>query len=117
MGMASLRHLKRLGLGHRSQCGGQLSTDADLHQIQQWKVLQACNLSYHYPPQGGVEGYGLGPIDLRVQSGETIFITGGNGSGKSTLLLLLCGLLRPTGGSLLIDGRPVVNEVTVQGLP
>jgi putative ATP-binding cassette transporter len=33
-----------------------------------------------------------------------IFIVGGNGSGKSTLLLMLCGLLAPNSGGILIDG-------------
>jgi putative ATP-binding cassette transporter len=37
---------------------------------------------------------------------------GGNGSGKSTLLLVLCGLLRPSSGQLLIDGRMVLGELT-----
>jgi putative ATP-binding cassette transporter len=46
----------------------------------------------------------LGPIDLDLRRGETVFVTGGNGSGKSTLMKVLTGLYRPTGGLLLIDG-------------
>jgi ABC-2 type transport system ATP-binding protein len=47
----------------------------------------------------------LAPIDLRVARGEAVGIVGPNGAGKSTLVKLLCGILAPTGGTLLIDGR------------
>ena len=44
-------------------------------------------------------------IDLRVAAGERVALIGGNGSGKSTLLRLLHGLLTPTSGCVLRDGR------------
>jgi ABC-type polysaccharide/polyol phosphate transport system ATPase subunit len=43
-------------------------------------------------------------FDLSVQKGETIGIIGSNGSGKSTLLRLLSGIIKPSGGSIRIDG-------------
>lgn len=49
----------------------------------------------------------LRSIDLEVQSGEFLAILGGSGAGKSTLLSLLAGLERPTGGELLLRGRPI----------
>ena len=45
----------------------------------------------------------LGPIDLSLNAGEVVFITGGNGSGKTTLALLLTGLYRPENGDILLD--------------
>ena len=42
--------------------------------------------------------WSLGPIDLKVASGERILITGPNGSGKSTLLAALAGCLQPAHG-------------------
>lgn len=51
--------------------------------------------------------FDVGPIDLTIRSGETIFITGGNGSGKSTLIKLLTGLYWPISGELLVNGVPV----------
>jgi len=52
----------------------------------------------------------LGPIDLEVRRGETLFIVGENGSGKTTLVKLLLGLYPPTSGEILVDGAPVTNE-------
>ncbi|SFW15506.1 cyclic peptide export ABC transporter [Pseudomonas sp. NFACC04-2] len=45
----------------------------------------------------------LGPIDLTLNAGEVVFITGGNGSGKTTLALLLTGLYRPESGDIVLD--------------
>ena len=45
-------------------------------------------------------------LDLEIGAGERVAITGRNGSGKSTLVRHWNGLLRPTGGQVLLDGRP-----------
>lgn len=52
----------------------------------------------------------IGPIDLKITRGKTIFITGGNGSGKSTLLRVLTGLYPLTQGQILLDGQNVSRE-------
>ena len=56
-------------------------------------------------------GYGgedkLHDIHLRLQDGEIHTIVGPNGCGKSTLLKVLCGLLPPSAGRVLVEGRPV----------
>lgn len=44
-------------------------------------------------------------VDLRIAPGERVAIVGQNGSGKSTLVRQLNGLLRPTEGRVLVDGR------------
>ena len=48
----------------------------------------------------------FGSLSLDIQPGQHLAIVGGSGSGKSTLLRILCGLLHPTEGSILYDGRP-----------
>jgi tungstate transport system ATP-binding protein len=47
----------------------------------------------------------LASVDLRIARGEHVALIGGNGSGKSTLLRLLHGLITPSHGSVLRDGR------------
>ena len=49
----------------------------------------------------------LNRISFRVTSGECIGITGESGVGKTTLFRLICGLLEPTSGSLLLFGRDI----------
>ncbi len=46
-------------------------------------------------------------VELSIERGETIGLSGANGSGKSTLLNLIMGNYSPTGGSLLINGRSI----------
>ncbi|PQL02327.1 multidrug ABC transporter permease/ATP-binding protein [Pantoea ananatis] len=68
-----------------------------------WQTLELRDVTFHY----GDNGFQVGPVNLRLQRGELVFLIGGNGSGKSTLAMLLTGLYRPQSGSLLIDGKPV----------
>ncbi len=49
----------------------------------------------------------LAGVDLDFRAGEIHAILGENGAGKSTLMHVLNGVLRPDGGTLLLDGRPV----------
>ena len=44
------------------------------------------------------------PLDLEVREGRVTVLTGRSGSGKTTLLNMLCGLLSPTEGRVLLDG-------------
>jgi putative ATP-binding cassette transporter len=58
----------------------------------------------------GSENFTVGPIDLTLRSGETIFITGGNGSGKTTFVKMLTGLYPADSGQILVDGRLLGKE-------
>jgi len=49
----------------------------------------------------------LQDITIKVYAGEVHCLLGDNGAGKSTLIKILSGVYRPTGGELLMEGRPV----------
>lgn len=51
------------------------------------------------------EHYALKNVSFDVKKGETVGIIGTNGSGKSTILKIITGVLNPTGGQVIVDGR------------
>jgi iron complex transport system ATP-binding protein len=65
--------------------------------------IEALDLSFLYTPGVPV----LRDVSASVRSGVVTGIIGPNGAGKSTLLQLLCGLLRPGGGQVTMDGKPL----------
>lgn len=60
------------------------------------------NVSYTYPNTGITA---LKNLSFKVNAGESLAIMGKTGSGKSTIALLLCRLIDPTGGEILVDGK------------
>ncbi|MEE1920436.1 cytochrome c biogenesis heme-transporting ATPase CcmA [Pseudomonas sp. 148P] len=49
-------------------------------------------------------------LELRVCPGDMLQISGPNGSGKTSLLRLLAGLMQPTNGEILLDGKPLREQ-------
>lgn len=72
--------------------------------------IQLHDVTYRYDSLGD-DCFALGPVDLTLSPGETLFIAGGNGSGKTTLAKLLTGLYVPDAGRLSWNGRDVTNKV------
>lgn len=71
--------------------------------------LEVRNLSKEYE-RGGRTFSAVKDVDLEVKGGDFISIVGQSGSGKSTLLNLIAGLLLPTSGEILIDGKSAVTS-------
>jgi NitT/TauT family transport system ATP-binding protein len=66
--------------------------------------------------RGGAATHALDRIDLTIRTGEFVAIVGPSGCGKSTLLRIIAGLLRHTGGSVLLDGKEVAGAQTNLGI-
>ena len=73
-------------------------------------ILEAKNLTYIYSAGTPFEHKALDDISFSVERGEFIGIIGHTGSGKSTLMQQLNGLLRPTSGTVLLDGQDIWSD-------
>ena len=49
--------------------------------------------------------HALKPINLDIKRGEIFALLGPNGAGKTTMISIICGIVRPSGGEVLIDGK------------
>lgn len=54
----------------------------------------------------------VAPVDLKLQRGDILGLLGPNGAGKSTIMRMLCGDLAPSGGSVTIHGKDLLNQPT-----
>lgn len=70
--------------------------------------LKDVNYSYFTKEK---ETKALQDINLSVKKGQFISIVGPSGCGKSTLLSIICGLIEPTSGEVIVNGRPVKDEM------
>lgn len=73
-------------------------------------ILEVKNLTYIYSAGTPFEHKALDNISFSVERGEFIGIIGHTGSGKSTLMQQLNGLLKPTSGTVLLDGQDIWSD-------
>lgn len=73
--------------------------------------LEVKNLNYSYHTMEG-ETQALCDISFHVDTGEFVAVVGPSGCGKSTLLSLICGLIKPDSGQILLDGEGVQSGDT-----
>jgi lipoprotein-releasing system ATP-binding protein len=74
-------------------------------------MIEAKNITHRYQRE-----IALADVNLQVQSGEFLAVTGASGSGKSTLLAILSTLLRPTEGSVFFSGADIASLKTLDTL-
>ncbi len=70
-------------------------------------LLQLSKVEHLFTSPSGKPVAVLADINMTLKAGELVAILGPNGCGKSTLVRILCGLLRPTQGTVLYRGEPV----------
>ena len=73
-------------------------------------VISTEHLTYTYSPGTPFEKVAVDDVSLTIGSGEMVGVIGHTGSGKSTLIQHLNGLLKPTSGRILLDGRDIWGE-------
>ena len=70
-------------------------------------VISTEHLTYTYSPSTPFEKVAVNDVSLTIESGEMVGVIGHTGSGKSTLIQHLNGLLKPTSGKILLDGKDI----------
>ncbi|MFW9928132.1 MAG: ABC transporter ATP-binding protein, partial [Candidatus Thorarchaeota archaeon] len=78
-------------------------------------ILEVTNLRKYFPIRGGVLQRTIGyvqavdDVSFKIRRGETIGIVGESGCGKTTLGRVILGLIEPTRGSIVFQGKEVTN--------
>ena len=52
----------------------------------------------------------LGAVDLDIEKGEIFALLGPNGAGKTTLISIVCGIVSPSSGTILVDGHDAIRD-------
>ncbi len=73
-------------------------------------VIEVKNLSFTYGVGTPFEKNAVKDVSLNIEKGEFIGIIGHTGSGKSTFIQMLNGLIQPTSGHVLLNGRDIWEE-------
>ncbi len=69
-------------------------------------IVSIRNLSKTYA--GGFKA--LNNINLEIRKGEIIALLGPNGAGKTTLISAICGIVSPSEGEILVDGKDIIKD-------
>ena len=73
-------------------------------------VLELKNISFVYGKGTPFEKRAVDNVSFKINQGEFIGVIGHTGSGKSTLMQMLNGLIRPTAGQVLLDGKDIWQQ-------
>jgi len=105
--MISLEKVEQLGV---NLSGSDTREVIPAPRLQFWRSLELIGVTHTYYRESDASSFVLGPLNLRIEPGELIFLIGGNGSGKTTLAKLLSGLYIPENGEIRLDGERIGAE-------
>lgn len=77
-------------------------------------IVEIKNISMNYQSPNG-EIPAIADVNLDISKGEFICVVGPSGCGKSTLLSIIAGLLKPSHGNILINGKDITNTTLEVG--
>jgi putative ATP-binding cassette transporter len=93
-----------------------LEVDNKIEEKTDFNKLEFEDIHFSYQKKSLDNSFSLGPVNLSIQKGETIFVIGGNGSGKSTFINILTGMYKPSVGKIILDDQIVDKDNPVQNL-
>ncbi len=73
-------------------------------------IIDIKDLNYIYNPNTPFEKKALDNINIQINEGDFIGLIGHTGSGKSTLVQHLNGLMKPTSGTIIVDGKNITEK-------
>ncbi len=79
------------------------------HIVKEKQVNIECKGVYKIFKQGNLEVVALRDINVKIHKGEIVVIMGPSGSGKTTFLNLISGMVNPSAGKVLVEGRDVAK--------
>src|SRR3990167_4178828 len=77
--------------------------------MQDSAIITIHKLNKRYP---NTQRLVLDNIELFINKGDFFGLLGPNGSGKTTLISILCGLIKPSSGNIIIDGKSIPQKIT-----
>ena len=69
------------------------------------EILKLSNVKLNYGPIAAIKG-----VDLSVEEGQIVAILGANGAGKTSTLKVISGLLKPSAGEIIFDGKKISGK-------
>jgi putative ATP-binding cassette transporter len=105
--------VRQLGLGLSAEAEQEAPPPAEELPWQKLSLKSIVH-SYRYEDETADNIFTLGPMDMTIQAGSLVFVTGGNGSGKTTLAKIITGLYAPESGEVRWGDRRVTVETISQ---
>jgi ABC-type bacteriocin/lantibiotic exporter with double-glycine peptidase domain len=76
------------------------------NKFENWKTIKFSNISFSY----GSKNFAISNFDFEINKSNKIGIFGQTGVGKSTLIDLICNLIKPCNGHIIIDGKKIIGS-------